>query len=1223
MLNISKPLSAGQAQTYHKLEYTSAEQSYYRRGNAVQGEWHGKLAERMGLSGEVGAQEFTRLSDGQHPQTGEQLVRHRMATEYTSANGTTVKAVEHRAGWDATFSAPKSVSLTALVGGDDHVREAHRAAVNTALDELERYTQARIGGNNPAETTGKFIAAKFEHDTARPVAGYAAPQLHTHVVLFNVTERADGSTRALQPQSLFDSQQYATAIYQSELMYRLRELGYQIESGKSGAPEIKGYTQAYLDASSLRREQIENAMAKAGVSGPEAAEIAAHSTRSGKQSLSPAEVLEAHRKMAEEYGNQPQRVIAEARERALGKQFTPDRAVRAREAVSYARGSIYEREAVADERLIFRDTLRRGMGEITYKDARREFESRQGKGDFHTVENAKYASGRSFTTPETIAAERTNVAFMRSGQNAVDPIMSAEKAQAVAASREFLSDAQRRVIEEVLNSQDRVHGLQGRAGTGKTTVLNLIREGSESQGYIVEGFAPTSRAAAQLREAGIDAHTLQHFLARGGSPSGATSASRHLYILDESSLASTRQMRTFFEKLAPDDRVLLVGDTRQHQGVDAGKPFEQMQDAGMRTSHLDQILRQKDPELLKAVEHLSRNETRQGIEMLREQGRVTEIANYGERIAAIAHEYAAHPENTIVVSPDNKSRQEINQAVRFVLQESGKVQKEDRKFQTLVQRSDMTGADRTWAARYAAGDILRYTTGSKQQGIERGSFATVKAIDARANTLTVELADGMSVTYDPRRLRGVNVYSNVERTFSAGDRLQFTAPSKELGVANRDLGTIMEIGDREVRVKMDGKSGRTITFDPASFRHFDHGYTVTSHSAQGLTTTRVIAHFDTEGARSLINTRLAYVAISRASDDARIFTNNATTLGERLAADVSKSSALDFRPPSETGQVREAVEAFRARDAQAATELLQQQGRVHIYSSPEHRLATVALDYMARDDRAVVLTPNAEERRELTQLIRDEMRRSGRLEGADQRISILVEQRFGNPGLAANYLPGDRIHYRTGNPAELGIADNSAVRVLSVDPHSNTLTVGTLDGNDVSYNPALTRKMTGQSIIYREEQRDLAVGERILLTAADHEKYIRSGDFAAVERSGEDSALSVRLDNGKSVELDSDQAMHIDYGYVVETMPKGSVDRVLISGEASELAQHGQDLARLSPATRDLTIYTSDGHDLSVGKELVGVETGLSLSGAAAGIENIADAGVASIALEGPGIGLG
>src|SRR5882757_6269320 len=133
MLNISKALSSSQAQTYHKMEFTSETANYYKQDGAVQGEWQGQLAEMMGLTGTVGAEEFARLTEGRHPLTDDQMVKHREAKEYQNADGTITKAVEHRAGWDATFSAPKSVSLTALVGGDERVREAHRAAVTTAL----------------------------------------------------------------------------------------------------------------------------------------------------------------------------------------------------------------------------------------------------------------------------------------------------------------------------------------------------------------------------------------------------------------------------------------------------------------------------------------------------------------------------------------------------------------------------------------------------------------------------------------------------------------------------------------------------------------------------------------------------------------------------------------------------------------------------------------------------------------------------------------------------------------------------------------------------------------------------------------------------------------------------------------------------------------------------------------------------------------------------------
>ncbi len=897
-----------------------------------------------------------------------------------------------------------------------------------------------------------------------------------------MTEREDGQTRALQPKSLFDTQNYATAVYQAELTYRLRNLGYEIEPGRSGAPEIKGYSQEYLDASSPRSQQIKEHLEKMGYSSPEAAQIAAHSTRDGKQILTPEQVLSAHRELAAAFGNQAGKVVSEARERAQSQDRRPDGMDRAREAVSYAKASIFEREAVADERGIMRDALRRGMGEATYAQVRAEFDSRQSRGEFRQIDGQKYDTGRGFTTPETIAAERANVEHMRAGRNAVDPMMTPEKAAAQARTRDFLNPAQRTVIEEVLTSRDRIHGLQGLAGTGKTTALETIKEGAERSGYAVEGFAPTSRATGQLRDARISADTLQGFLARGGQgQSAGDPASRHLYMLDESSLASTRQMQAFLDKIGPQDRVLVIGDVRQHQGVDAGRPFEQMQDAGMRTAQLDQIMRQRDPELLRAVEHLSRNDTATGIKLLAEQGRVTEITDPKERIEAIAKEYAAKPENTIIVSPDNRSRQEINQAVRVVLRDSGALARDGREFSTLVQRSDMTGADRGWAARYHAGDVLQYTKGSRDMGLERGSFATVLSANARENTVTVRRSDGESFTYDPKRLQGVNAYRETTREVAPGDRIQFTASDRKLGIANRDLGTVQKVEPNRITMAMDGKKEQTVSFDPARMRHFDHGYAVTSHSSQGLTASRVLANIDTEAPRSLINTRLAYVAISRASDDARIYTNDAGALGTRLAADVSKTAAVDFRPPSSAAELRQAIDALGRNETARGVELLQQQGRIREYAHPEHRLAAVAIDYAAQPGRAVVVAPDRADRQELTPLIRDELRRTGTLAGESRFVPVLIEQ-TGNRQKVETYAPGDTIQYRAGSQIE-GIAPNSSATVVTVAAKGNMLTVQKADGEQLSYSPHLMKPMTMQSTVYREERRELAVGERIQITA--------------------------------------------------------------------------------------------------------------------------------------------
>ena len=895
MLTISKPLSASQAQNYHAKEFTAKEQNYWSQRGEIQGEWQGRLAPQFGFAGAVSAEDFARLSQGQHPQTGEQLVRQRASYQYMDADGKTIKTMEHRAGWDATLSAPKSVSLTALVGGDENVRVAHRESVKVALEQLEMYTQARIGGNHAPETTAKFIAAKFEHDTARPVDGYVAPQLHTHVVIFNVTERENCQPRAVQPQSLFASQQFATAVYQSELTYRLRQLGYEITTGRSGAPEIKGYTQEYLDASSPRSQQIRAYLERTGRTGSEAAEIAAHSTRDKKAVHSPGEVMAAHRKLAADFGHQAEDVVRAAHERLQHQQKPANTIDHVRESLTFARDKNFEREAVVDERALIRDGLRRGMGEVTYGQVRGNLDARLAAGEFQIVDRGQNTPARQFTTARTIEAEHEIVHRVTEERNQIEPVLSRSGAIAVADRHQYLNRAQKSVVEDVLSAPDRVQGIQGYAGAGKTTTLSVIREAAEARGYTVEGFAPTSRAARQLNDAGVEAGTLQGFLAHSAKPDAAEQ--KHFYLVDESSLASTNQMREFLARLGQNDRVILIGDTRQHQGVEAGRPFEQLQEAGMRTAKLDEIVRQKDSALKSAVEMLAKGQVSAALESLQQQGRVQEIPNAEERIRAIAKSYVESPEKTLIVSPDNASRRELNVAVRQELKANGTLAPEDRTFRVLVQRQDMTGAERTWASHYEINDVVRYSRGSQAIGMEAGSYGSVVGVNPAANLLTVEKSSGEQATYDPRRLTGVSVYHEIDREFSVGDRIQFTAPDKALGVANRDLAAVESISP-DGRISARLNNDRQIEFDATEHRHFDHGYAVTSHSSQGLTAERVLVNADTGVHPDLLNSRFGYVSISRASHEATLFTNDLAKLSPQLSADVSKTSALEIQSPS-------------------------------------------------------------------------------------------------------------------------------------------------------------------------------------------------------------------------------------------------------------------------------------------------------------------------------------
>jgi ATP-dependent exoDNAse (exonuclease V) alpha subunit len=544
---------------------------------------------------------------------------------------------------------------------------------------------------------------------------------------------------------------------------------------------------------------------------------------------------------------------------------------------------------VQDGRAILETALARSMGETTYTSVRQEFQRRINTGEFQEL--SQIGARRQYTTRAMAGMEREIVGRMLEGnrRDYGDPMLVSPQVRIASEDRHpELNHSQLQAVDEILLSREKIVALDGVAGAGKTTTLAVIREGADLDGYRVEGFAPTSRAAQKLGEAGIETSTLQKHLARAQQPD---TGKKRLYVLDESSLASTRQLHEFIERLRPNDRVLLVGDRRQHEAVEAGRPYAQLQDAGMKTVKLEEIVRQKDPELKQVVEQLARGEVREAIQNLDRQGRVHEIPGHDKRIVAIAREFARSPENTLVVSPDNRSRMEINDRIHAELQGKGLVRGEEHPVRTLVPRQELTGADRTWAARYEVGDVLRYCRASKETGIGKGQYGEVRSIDAASNRLTVRLRDGTERTYDPRRQRGVSVFREELRRFSIGDRIQFTAPANDLKIANRELGVIAGIDDAgRVRLIMD--SGRSLQIDPSKHPHLDYGYAMTSHSSQGQTANRVLIHVDTKlAAKDLLNSRMAYVSISRGSSDAQLFTNDREKLPTALGHDISKQSA--------------------------------------------------------------------------------------------------------------------------------------------------------------------------------------------------------------------------------------------------------------------------------------------------------------------------------------------
>ena len=414
---------------------------------------------------------------------------------------------ERRAGWDATFNAPKSVSIQALVGEDARLVEAHRRAVELALSELEKFAQARRHRGQEWVTTGNFVAARFEHIAARPSEtgtqdGYGPdPHLHTHVVIANMTLRPDGMWRSLDPVEIYRSQSFATAVYRSELGREVQALGYRISvTAADGRWELQGYTREQVMAFSRRRQDIEALLNRQNSTGAAAAQIAAHQSRLAKEKRNENE-LRAEWK-ARAHDNRI--ALAEISERALAR--GPSQAVSPaaiEEALSFSVAHNTEREAVTDRRALERTALQYAMGIADLESVRRETGVRESRGDLIALGCLRLRLRR-LPTPRPRwwrwSARISNSCAPAEGA----PRQSLpNSARAVGQRARSLSAEQAQAAALTLTATDWLTAIEGRAGAAKTTTVGALNDFAESAGYAVRGFAPTTRAVKALSEAGI------------------------------------------------------------------------------------------------------------------------------------------------------------------------------------------------------------------------------------------------------------------------------------------------------------------------------------------------------------------------------------------------------------------------------------------------------------------------------------------------------------------------------------------------------------------------------------------------------------------------------------------------------------------------------------------------------------------------------------------------
>lgn len=853
MLSISNVSnSAGASSYYEKAD------DYYSRDRSPSS-WSGRGAAELGLAGEVKADDFRAMLKGELP-NGERIHH---------------AALGHRGGTDLTFSAPKSVSVQAMIGGDTRLLAAHETAVARALEYAESIAACRVteAGHVSKVTTGNLVVAQFRHDLSRA----ADPQLHTHCVVLNATQRADGEWRAVDNEAFYRQKMLMGAYYRSELAKEVRALGYGVRvTHHDGRFELAHITGKQIGDFSSRSRMIEEVLKSKGLRREDVSaqklQTLTLQTREKKTDLDRAILHAEWQKRGQEAG-------LDLRHGGEGRM--PDAAERAHhavQAVSYASTHLGEREAVIHGIDLTRAALERGMGQTDLPAIRQAIEVAMTKGEL-------IRSGDQYTTPAAQEKEREILHKEEAGRNQVTPIMGRETVERILAPT-TLTLGQRDLVALTLTTENRVIGAQGLAGTGKTTALRVMRVLAEDRDMMLVGVAPSAGAAQELAKSGISSQTLAS-LSRSQY---AGLNAKTLVVLDEAGMVSAKDMHALLSAAEKTEaRVLLVGDVNQLKAVEAGRPFAQLQASGMATAHLSEIQRQKTPDLKEAVELAARGEVAASLDRL--DKRIVEIEYHRDRHQRMAADYAAlSPEaraQTLIVAGTNNNRQAINAEVRQALGLAGEGQT-----CAILERKDLGEAQALRTVSYQPGDVVRADRDYKSLGIARGEMAHV--VEGRDGVVTLERSDGERVEWSPVRQPHMSAYTEGARELAVGEVVRITENDYRQGLVNGERATVVAINAGAHSLTLAKADGTQLSLDTTSPLHVDHGYCQTIHGAQGQTAERVM--IEAEASRTVGNESLYYVAVSRAEHEVTIYTDDKAMLPEAMGREDHKSAALEIEP---------------------------------------------------------------------------------------------------------------------------------------------------------------------------------------------------------------------------------------------------------------------------------------------------------------------------------------
>ena len=829
-----------------------AQNDYYAAGEIRPGQWIGAGAERLGLSNAVTREQFHAVCENRNPETTERLTQRQQ------------KENKRRVFFDFTCAPPKSVSVLAVTLDDERLVTAHEESARIAFRELETFaaTRVRKQGSQRDRTTGNLVAAAFVHNSSRELD----PQLHTHFTVFNATfDETERCWKALQAGGMYDAIRYGTAVYRNELAKRVQQIGYRIQPVKYGF-EIEGVSDEVMKRFSKRAQQRDQAVQemeqKLGrkLSNDEISHVVHQSRAKKLKGISTAEVRE--RQLAQLNPDELQalqKLLA-----SVQRTGQPRIAGLENQTLNLAIAHLFERKSVVPEHELLNVALSQRLGEVDLPTLKASVKS---SADLVKTE-------RGFSTPQILATELDLIQTVNAGCDAVAPLHPGYK------PANWLGEDQRRAIYHVLRTSDRITGLRGLAGSGKTTALRELVVACKEAKIEPLFCAPTAAATDVLRREGFEAKTLQSLLL-----TKPVLSTRQLVVLDEAGAVGIDDMKRLFD-LAGNARVVLSGDTGQHASVARGDALRILErHSNFKSGQLTAIRRQRKAAYRKAVELAAQKRTVEAFAQLARMGAVAEFSGDELHDSAAKSYLKALAENksALLVAPTWNEIEAVTEKIRTALKTSGRLACEEKEFQVFDSLS-WTEAQKRDARQYRPGMAIHFHR--REHGFEKNE--TVRVVAVENDGLKVQRADGSENLFPLGAGIACDVGENRKLKIAAGDKLLLQANTAGKRFINGELVEVRAIQGDSVLLA----DGRVI---PADYRTFTHGYAITSHAAQGKTVDEVLV---VASSRSLpaINQEQFYVSISRGRERCQVFTDDSELLRSHVTHSSARLAAVEAMP---------------------------------------------------------------------------------------------------------------------------------------------------------------------------------------------------------------------------------------------------------------------------------------------------------------------------------------